>query len=91
VSSKPPAELAAIRQWAREKIDAGSEPPWAWYQYMKLIDAIDAITQGMSVTTTENSPQSEERPERRLRLVEATCSQDTSPHRLDKTKLRMPM
>jgi len=53
-------ELENMHRWARTKIDAGSEPPWAWYQYMKLVETCDAILMGMAATiTTENSPQSE--------------------------------
>jgi|KBSMisStaDraftv2_1062788.scaffolds.fasta_scaffold559509_1 hypothetical protein len=38
--------LLLVRDWARGKIDAGKEPPWAWYQYMKLVDAVDSIRRG---------------------------------------------
>ena len=69
METKPTAELRRVREWAHEKIDAGSEPPWAWYQYMKLIETIDAIFQGAEcTTTTENLRQSVEQSERRLRL-----------------------
>ena len=30
-------KLQEMRDWAQGKIDNGTEPPWAWYQYMKLI------------------------------------------------------
>lgn len=40
-------ELQAVREWAHGKIKAGAEPPWAWYQYMKLIETLDAIIAGM--------------------------------------------
>jgi hypothetical protein len=92
METKPTAELRRVRQWAHEKIDAGSEPPWAWYQYMKLIESVDAILEGMAVaTTTENSQQSEARPETRLRLVDATYSQDTAQRHPAGPKIRLPM
>ena len=28
-------ELERVRDWANAKVQSGSEPPWAWYQYMK--------------------------------------------------------
>jgi hypothetical protein len=92
METKPTAELQRLRHWAHEKIDAGSEPPWAWYQYMKLIESIDAILQGAEcTTTTENLQQSVERPERRLQLVDAKCQQGTSrPHPVG-SKVQMPM
>jgi hypothetical protein len=91
METKPTAELSRARQWAQSKIDAGSEPPWAWYQYMKLIESIDAILAGMAVITTENSQQSEERPGVRLRLVGSTCRRDASQPRPDSSKIQMPM
>ncbi len=75
-------ELTKIRAWAKSKIDAGNEPPWAWYQYMKLVEAIDAIRAGAECATPmENSPQSEPHPERHLRPVDSTYRQDGAPHR----------
>jgi hypothetical protein len=88
---KPLVELNRIRQWADEKIQAGGEPPWAWYQYMKLIESIDAIIEGMAVTTTENLPQSAQRPGTALRLVESTSQQGSSRRRPVEQKVRLPM
>ena len=75
-------ELEMIREWADAKIVSGQEPPWAWFQYMKLRETLDAILAGMDCLTTEPSPQSEPRPETHLRLVEATDPdpQDTAQH-----------
>jgi len=54
-------KLTEIRQWAHEKAQGESEPPWAWYQYMKLIETADAILAGMDATIPmESSQQSEE-------------------------------
>ncbi len=48
-------ELENISRWAQSKIDAGTEPPWAWYQYMKLREATGAILAGMdAVNSTES-------------------------------------
>jgi hypothetical protein len=38
--------MLVVRNWASEKVATGQEPPWAWYQYMKLIDAVDSIRRG---------------------------------------------
>jgi hypothetical protein len=38
--------LVLLSDWAKDKVRAGREPPWAWYQYMKLVEAVDAIRQG---------------------------------------------
>jgi hypothetical protein len=73
-------KLEDIRAWARAKVQSGHEPPWAWYQYMKLIEAANAILKGMASTATmESSQQSESRLGTHLRLVEPTRQQDTAP------------
>lgn len=92
METKPTAELRRVLQWAHEKIDAGSEPPWAWYQYMKLIETIDAIIQGTEATTTmESSRLAAERPERRLQLVDSKCPRDAAPRGHANAKVRMPV
>jgi hypothetical protein len=35
--------LALCRDWAEGRVASGNEPPWAWYQYMKLIETVEAI------------------------------------------------
>ena len=42
------AQLRQMREWANEKAQSGQEPPWAWYQYMKLVETCDAILSGMA-------------------------------------------
>jgi hypothetical protein len=76
------AELERVREWALAKIATGDEPPWSWYQHMKLREALDAILAGMDAITprTENSPQEVPRPGTQFRLVGATFSQDTVRH-----------
>ena len=72
-------ELERIRDWAKDKLQSGSEPPWAWYQYMKLVETADAILAGMSATSPmENSQQSVERQGTHLQLVGSTYPQDNA-------------
>jgi hypothetical protein len=42
--------IDVVHSWARSKLNTGKEPPWSWYQYMKLIEAIQAIRKGRSAT-----------------------------------------
>jgi hypothetical protein len=70
------AELERVRAWAKDKLQGGEEPPWAWYQYMKLVETVDAILAGRRATT-ENSLQSGPHPATHLRLVETTCPRDS--------------
>jgi len=44
-------ELEKVRSWADAKLSTGEEPPWAWDQYMKLRETLDAILAGMAQTT----------------------------------------
>jgi hypothetical protein len=87
------AELERVREWALQKLATGEEPPWAWYQYMKLRETLDAILAGMDAVTpqTENSPREVSQQGMRLRLVETTCSPDTAQrHRADEP-VQLPM
>lgn len=86
-------ELERVRAWAREKVATGAEPPWAWYQYMKLRETLDAILAGIDVTTPEmaNSQQTGQRPERHLRLVAPSDQQDTVPSHPFDGPVQMPI
>jgi hypothetical protein len=41
--------LRVLKNWAEQRIASGTEPPWAWYQYMKLIETVAAIQSGRAV------------------------------------------
>lgn len=84
-------DLQRVREWALDKCQGGSEPPWAWYQYMKLIDAADAILKGMEAVTTESSPQSERHSGTHLRLVDATYQRDSAQHHSSEPEVTLPM
>lgn len=85
-------QLEAVRDWAKAKIAAGQEPPWAWYQYMKLIEAVDAVLEGQRcVVTREHSPRAEQRLDVHLRLVDSTVPQDSAPPHLDTSRVQLPM
>ena len=72
--------LQDIRDWAKAKIASGQEAPWAWFQYMKLVETVEAILVGMAATK-EHSQQSAQHQGKHLRLVEGTSSLDTAlPH-----------
>lgn len=43
--------LAVLRNWAEKRVASGAEPPWAWYQYMKLIETVAAIQSGRAAVT----------------------------------------
>jgi hypothetical protein len=73
------ADLERIREWACDKIGAGNEPPWAWYQYMKLRESLDAILGGFSMAIPADSLRSGSYRESGLRLVASKYRRDTAP------------
>lgn len=83
--------LERARDWAFTKVRSGQEPPWAWYQYMKLIEASEAILDGFDGAKTESSRRSARRGKRHLRLVDATYPRDTGKFPPPKKGPRLPM
>ncbi len=84
-------DLQRIREWANAKLATGEEPPWAWYQYMKLREALDAILSGMAAVTKESSPQSGQHQETHLRLVVANCLPNISQLHQPEISTPLPM
>lgn len=85
-------KLDAVRQYAKQKIAQGDEPPWAWFQYMKLIEIVDTILDATAtVIPTGSSQQLDQRPERPLRLVAPTSQRDNVPPHPDSLPTRLPM
>ena len=84
-------ELEKILDWAREKTHSGSEPPWAFYQYMKLQEAIDYILKGMETTNpTVSLPQSVKRQGNVFQLSASTSLQDSAQHHQDIVEIHLP-
>ena len=77
------AELERVRDWATGKLATGEEPPWSFYQHMKLIEALDEIVGGMEAATPlpEDSPRSESPRDSRLRLVADNGRQENARSR----------
>jgi hypothetical protein len=85
-------DLRRVRDWAHDKLQGGNEPPWAWYQYMKLVETLDAIIDGMAATSpTENLPQSGEHEDSGLRLVDSTYQPSKPQPRHAGLPVRLPM
>jgi hypothetical protein len=85
-------KLVDVYEWAKGKIQGGAEPPWAWYQYMKLIETLEAILSAKKATVTrENSQQSDQHSGSFLRLVDSKSQPDTFPPRPNTEKPQMPM
>lgn len=88
---KMQGELEQVRDWAKDKLQEGSEPPWAWYQYMKLVETTDAILAGMKATSPTGSLlKSDQHPETHLRLVDSTHSPNNAQPRFDTVPVQLP-
>lgn len=83
-------ELLRVRDWANQKLAMGEEPPWAWYQYMKLREVLDQMLAGMDATQTESSLESALHPGKHLRLVGSEDRQDTVPRHPSVQPVQLP-
>lgn len=84
-------QLASIKEWAQKKAQGGGEPPWAWYQYMKLIEAISSIQAGTHATTTDNSLRVAERQGKVIQLGVANCSPENAQSHPSEEQVQLPM
>jgi len=39
----PDAQMRALKSWAVERMIDGTGTPWAWFQFMKLVEVIDTF------------------------------------------------
>jgi len=85
------SDLEKIRDWADVKISTGAEPPWAWYQYMKLRETLDIILAGMAAATKGDLLPTEAHQGSGLRLVACNSSQDISQHHRAEPPVQLPM
>lgn len=83
------AELEKIRDWADAKLASGQEPPWAWFQYMKLRETLDQILAGMNSVTS--LPQSASPAGGHIRIVASTDRQDSVQRRHADARIPLPM
>jgi hypothetical protein len=83
-------ELQKVRDWANGKIATGAEPPWSWFQLMKLREDLDQILAGMSVVKTESSPQSEAHSGTGPRLAVSNVRQGSAPHHPQVVETQLP-
>jgi len=35
--------MRALKEWAIERMTAGTQTPWAWFQFMKLLEVLDTF------------------------------------------------
>ena len=45
----PRNELEICREWARERLKTGAEPPWSYYRLMQLVEVTTLLLSGAAV------------------------------------------
>lgn len=85
------AELERVREWAADRLTTGNEPPWVWYQLMKLREASEALMAGMDATQPmADLQESASRRDGGLRLVAEADRQDTAQRHPPKLPVQLP-
>ena len=79
----PHAALDTAKEWARERLRSGMEPPWAYYRLMQLIDAIDSLAAGAAAVNPTGCSQRSEAPS-----DETPQQEGGNIYRLDGARLR---
>jgi len=90
MSHKIDVELEKIMEWVESQLTKEDLPPWSWYSYMKLQEAVTDVMKGHSVKT-ENLQQSGKHSGSFLRLVDETYQKDISQPRPDTDEVHLPM
>ena len=42
-ATTPDAQMRALKEWAIERMTTGTQTPWAWFQFMKLLEVLDTF------------------------------------------------
>jgi hypothetical protein len=42
-AASPEAQMRALKTWAVDRMTKGTETPFAWFQFMKLIEVLDTF------------------------------------------------
>jgi hypothetical protein len=64
-ASTPDAQMRALKEWAIDKMTTGTQTPWAWFQFMKLLEVLDTFIE--SAEEIEAAPKRREPAKRQPR------------------------
>lgn len=85
-------ELREVLRWAEERIQDGSEPPWAMETYLELKSALKKVIAGRKATITlEDSQQLALLPETDPQPSDYNDSPNIVLLRPDNVRVQMPM
>jgi len=57
----PDAQMRALKQWAIERMTAGTQTPWAWFQFMKLLEVLDTFIDAGDEAGLHDKPQAKDK------------------------------
>jgi hypothetical protein len=84
--------LQECHEWVGKKLQGEGHPPWAWYQYMKLDEALRSIINGRSsLTPTARLLPEEGSSANGLRLVDATYRPSDAQRHPSDPEISLPM
>ena len=84
-------ELKSITEWARERLRANREPPWAYYRLMQLIEAAEELREGLGPTRPGGDSREPAEPEpRALSQGAAVVPLHSGRRHPDRTPGRLP-
>ena len=62
-ATTPDAQMRALKEWAVERMTTGTQTPWAWFQFMKLLEVIDTFLEAeVDAGLQERRPTPAKRP-----------------------------
>lgn len=64
-ASTPEAQMRALKEWAVDRMTKGTQTPFAWFQFMKLIEVLDTFLEaGDEAGLRDRLPPAPKRPVR---------------------------
>lgn len=88
----PIASMNTVRDWAKERLQSGMEPPWSFYRLMQAVDAIDNLQAMMAATQPPaGSPGSEPYRDAPDQSSAAVHQLNTAPRHPEGVPVPLPM
>jgi hypothetical protein len=79
--STPDAQMRALKAWAIERMTAGTQTPWAWFQFMKLLEVLDTFIEAGDEVEATSKPREAAKRTRAKPLAENVVHLDPGVRR----------
>lgn len=77
----PDAQMRALKQWAIERMTAGTQTPWAWFQFMKLLEVLDTFIDAGDEAGLHDKPSAKDKRASAKSLPTNVVPLDSARHR----------